>query len=61
MQIKNEVVEENSNDKQVEIVNEKEDKKESDNEDEEPEADTTLFVKNLNFETTDETLKKVIE
>lgn len=28
-------------------------------EDEEPEPDTTLFVKNLNFKTTDEGLRKV--
>ncbi|GJQ68534.1 hypothetical protein Trydic_g17103 [Trypoxylus dichotomus] len=31
---------------------------ESEDEDETPEPDTTLFVKNLNFETTDENLKK---
>lgn len=29
-------------------------------EDEEPEEGTTLFVKNLNFETTDDALRKVI-
>ncbi|KRT79377.1 RNA binding protein, partial [Oryctes borbonicus] len=39
----------------------KADQEESDNEDEAPEPDTTLFVKNLNFETTDESLKKHFE
>ncbi|KAL3284900.1 hypothetical protein HHI36_019035 [Cryptolaemus montrouzieri] len=34
---------------------------EEDSEDEEPEEDTTLFVKNLNFKTTDEALKKHFE
>lgn len=47
--------------KSEEAVNEVADKTQPEDEDdsEEPEPDTTLFVKNLNFKTTDDILRKV--
>lgn len=54
---KEEVTEMESND--VEEEREEQERAEEEEDEEEPEPDTTLFVKNLNFQTTDEVLRQV--
>lgn len=48
-----------SKEKEQEIVDKNDKEETSESEDDEPEDDTTLYIKNISFDTTDEMLKKV--